>query len=443
MVWFHWVPSHRVLVGRVVAVALGALVLLQAPVVGAQQQGGQNQQGNQNQQGQPVLTVAVSGPLQANFGAAVVYGITLSNVGDTAASGVLLRVTHASVLHMQTTGGLKCVAVPAPRFANPRHDCSGTVAGATSVNLTLAGFAPKYVTSIGMTAAADPRNQFGNSNGSATGKTATIATAVATLLPDLVVDASGVPLVTQAGSTFTSAIDVRNIGPGSASGITLVDTLPAGSSFVSATPAAGFICAGTGDIVTCTGGSLAPGGDALLQIAARAPLNTALATTTIVVDPANALQELNKLNNSATRSVVVLAGLADLTIAYGAVPSVVPLGAPFTVTLFVGNVGTAAANPVKLIDSFTRVSLASYTASSGFTCQTTNFKGLGGAVGTVSGVECKGGSLAPGDIATITLNLVADILPQTWTQQATVNPTGATNESNVNNNSATSTVKFQ
>src|ERR1700704_253127 len=133
MVLFHWVPPHQVLVGRVVAVALGALLLLQAPVVGAQQQGGQNQQGNQhqqgnqNQQGQPVLTVAVSGPLQASFGAAVVYGITLSNVGDTAASGVLLRVTHASVLHMQTTGGLKCVAVPAPRFANPRHDCSGTV----------------------------------------------------------------------------------------------------------------------------------------------------------------------------------------------------------------------------------------------------------------------------------------------------------------------------
>jgi hypothetical protein len=51
--------------------------------------------------------------------------------------------------------------------------------------------------------------------------------------------------------------------------------------------------------------------------------------------------------------------------------------------------------------------------------------------------------VAPGETATVTLNLIADILPQTWTQQAEVNQTGAINESNSNNNSATSTVVFQ
>ena len=54
------------------------------------------------------------------------------------------------------------------------------------------------------------------------------------------------------------------------------------------------------------------GFDVRLNDVAEERLNAALATTTIVVDPANALQELNKLNNSATRSVVVLAGLAVL-----------------------------------------------------------------------------------------------------------------------------------
>jgi hypothetical protein len=119
------------------------------------------------------------------------------------------------------------------------------------------------------------------------------------------------------------------------------------------------------------------------------------------------------------------------------------VGAPFTVTLSVGNFGTATASSVSFVDRFTRVALDSYTASNGLTCQTTAFKGKGGAVGALSGVACTGGTVAPGETATVTLNLIADILPQTWTQQAEVNQTGAINESNSNNNSATSTVVFQ
>jgi uncharacterized repeat protein (TIGR01451 family) len=442
MMWFHRVLPHQGLARRVVVVGFGALLLLPAPVVRAQQQDGQNQQGQggQNQQGQPVLAVTVSGPRQADFGAPVAYTISLSNVGDSPATGVLLQITYAPMLHLQI-GGLKCVAVPGVRFALPNLDCSGALPAGATATVTLAGTAPTYTSVIGLIAVADPRNHF--SNGNVAGKTAQIATVVATLLPDLVADASGVPVVIQAGAIFRSSIDVRNIGTAGASGITLVDTLPAGSSFVSATGAAGFTCVGPGETVTCSGGSLAAGADALLQIDARAPLNAGAATTTIVVDPGNALRELNKNNNATTKSLTVVAGLADLTIAFAAVPGVVPVGAPFTVTLSVGNIGTATASSVSFVDRFTRVALDSYTASNDLTCQTTAFKGKGGAVGALSGVACNGGTVAPGETATVTLSLIADILPQTWTQQAEVNQTGAINESNTNNNSATSTVVFQ
>ena len=387
------------------------------------------------------LTVTVSGPAAAAFGTAVAYDITLVNHGNVTASGTLLRVTYSSQLHLQSAGGLRCANVPTPRFSAPQLACSGTMPAGSARLLTLTGTTPNYATSLSVTAVAGAN-------------TAAVRTDVATLLPALTVDATAIPDTIQAGGIFTSTIGVTNTGTASADNITLVDSLPAGSTFVSATATNGFTCVGPGDTVTCNGGSLAPGARAQVQIDARAPLTTGPATTTIVVDLANSNNNNNNNNNngnnnnsnngsSTTRSLSIVAGLADLTITFAATPSVVSVGTPFEVVLSVSNIGTAVAAPVSVKDSFTRVSLASFSASNGFTCKSSHFKVRGGAVGAVSGVECDGGSVAPGETATIALQLIADTMPQVWTQQATVNPTGAVKESNYTNNSASSTVTFQ
>src|SRR5258705_8994854 len=55
------------------------------------------------------------------------------------------------------------------------------------------------------------------------------------------------------GFNATYTLTVINNGPQSAPGpVTVIDTLPAGLTFVSATPPAGWTCANAGQVVTCT-----------------------------------------------------------------------------------------------------------------------------------------------------------------------------------------------
>jgi uncharacterized repeat protein (TIGR01451 family) len=69
-----------------------------------------------------------------------------------------------------------------------------------------------------------------------------------------------------AGQNLTYTIAVGNNGPDAASGVTLTDTLPAGVTFVSATPSQGICPPPTGGIITCDLGNLANGASATVTI---------------------------------------------------------------------------------------------------------------------------------------------------------------------------------
>jgi uncharacterized repeat protein (TIGR01451 family) len=58
-----------------------------------------------------------------------------------------------------------------------------------------------------------------------------------------------------AGSTLTYSLEVENLGPNAATGVTVVDQLPQGTDFVSATVGGGQ-CSSKGRKVTCTLGDL-------------------------------------------------------------------------------------------------------------------------------------------------------------------------------------------
>jgi uncharacterized repeat protein (TIGR01451 family) len=105
-----------------------------------------------------------------------------------------------------------------------------------------------------------------------------------------------------AGQTLTYNIAVANAGPNNAAAVVVTDVLPAGVTFVSATPTQGS-CSGT-TTITCNLGALANGGSAsiVLQVtpAASGPLsNTASVSAAPQPDPNNA-------NDQSTSNVTVL-----------------------------------------------------------------------------------------------------------------------------------------
>jgi uncharacterized repeat protein (TIGR01451 family) len=109
---------------------------------------------------------------------------------------------------------------------------------------------------------------------------------------DLAVSQSDSPDPAAPGGAVSYAIIVRNLGVHSATGVTLRDDLPAGSTLVSAIPAQGS-CAGAGPVI-CHLADLAPGGETAVNVAVSTPqatgtlLNSARASTASVdADPSN------------------------------------------------------------------------------------------------------------------------------------------------------------
>ena len=84
---------------------------------------------------------------------------------------------------------------------------------------------------------------------------------------DLSVTKSDSPDPVRAGDTLSYTISVKHNGPATsdATGVTVTDTLPAGVSYVSATPSQGS-CSQSSGVVTCTLGTLANGATATIDL---------------------------------------------------------------------------------------------------------------------------------------------------------------------------------
>ncbi len=103
------------------------------------------------------------------------------------------------------------------------------------------------------------------------------STTPATVLPaiDLSVVKTG-PATVAAGADIAYSLVVANAGPSDATGVKVRDTLPAGTTFVSASSG----CIEASGVVTCDIGALAAGADTTLQITVRAPVPLAGASLT-------------------------------------------------------------------------------------------------------------------------------------------------------------------
>jgi uncharacterized repeat protein (TIGR01451 family) len=105
------------------------------------------------------------------------------------------------------------------------------------------------------------------------------------------------------GNSLTYTITVTNNGPGTATGVTMNDSLPGGVSVVSVTPSQGS-CDGTSTI-SCTLGTLANGAAAMVTIVVT-PTQTGALSNTATVTANESDPDPN--NNSATESTTVNPG---------------------------------------------------------------------------------------------------------------------------------------
>jgi len=106
---------------------------------------------------------------------------------------------------------------------------------------------------------------------------------------------------TKTGGEVTYSIGVKNNGPERASGVNLADTLPAGTTFVSAASSAGS-CSGT-STVSCTFDSLAAGAGASVTLKATAAPGPVSNTATVSSEAI----DTNSANDHATATVTVAA----------------------------------------------------------------------------------------------------------------------------------------
>jgi uncharacterized repeat protein (TIGR01451 family) len=148
----------------------------------------------------------------------------------------------------------------------------------------------------------------GNTTGATIGKpqgTGTIVNDDGLATADLSITKTA-PAQANANSNVTYTLTATNHGPQAATGVTVVDILPAGTTFVSAVPSQGS-CSGT-TTVTCVVGSLANGASATIALTIKMPssaqqvVNTATVTG-VESDPTPA-------NSSGTATVAVGAAVA-------------------------------------------------------------------------------------------------------------------------------------
>jgi uncharacterized repeat protein (TIGR01451 family) len=372
------------------------------------------------------VSVAKTGPSSAIAGTTVTYTVTVANAGPSNAASVSLSDTVPTgttfVSESQTTG-------PAFACATPAVGGTGTIT-CTIASLAAGGSA---TFSIVVNVPAGATGQITNtatvststSDPNSANNSSTVATAITTG-PDVSVTKSG-PASVVAGANATYTITVANGGSVTATSVSLTDTLPAGTTFVSETQTAGpvFACttpaAGATGTITCTIPTLPGGGSATFSVVVKVSsgatgqiTNTATVTST-TPDP-------NPANNSASTTATVSSGAADLSIAKTASA---PSAGSVTFSIVVTNNGPAAGQDVVVAD----VLPAGTTLTSVATTQ--------GSCTSGSTVTCALGTLPAGGSVTITI-VVSVQSNAAVSNTATV--AGSNPDPNLANNSSTAAV---
>ena len=240
----------------------------------------------------------------------ITYTINLKNNGPSDATAVSLTdaipANTTFVSFAAPAGWLS--TTPAVGATGPVTATNTTLIATSSATFTLV-VQVTAGTPVGTTITNTATAASGTPDSNPANNTATATTAVAAPVSDLSITKTaspGSPYLVNTDVSFT--IVVANAGPNAAASVSMVDTLPATMTFVSATPGQG-TCSGT-STVTCSLGTIASGASATVTLVAHASANGP-ATNTATVSSASS--DPNPANNTAIVAGTVVAQIPTLS----------------------------------------------------------------------------------------------------------------------------------
>ena len=361
-------------------------------------------------------------------GETLAWTIDLANAGPSNAANVTLSdvlPVGASFLSLTAPAGWSCTT-PAVG-AGGTISCSIASLAPGSGSFTLVGSldpalaAGTIVSNTATVASATTDPTPGDESSTVTVPVATSA--------DLGVTKSGSPDPVSSGENLTWTIEVTNAGPSEAAAVTLDDTLPVGTTFVSLAAPAGWSCTipavGGAGAITCSIPSLGMTSASFTLVAA---VDADIASGSSITNTATVISSTadpNGWNDSSSATAGVQA-LADLSIDKTAVPDTVFNGFDVVYTLVVTNPGPSFALDVTLTDALpAEISFLALTAPAGWSCTTP-------AVGSTGTITCTHANLSIGAASsTLTVTADPDAAPgTTLTNSATISSPGDSNAAN-------------
>jgi uncharacterized repeat protein (TIGR01451 family) len=329
-----------------------------------------------------VFTQSAS-PNPVTAGSVITYTQIVTNGGpNTAAAPVVSETLPANTTFGTLLAtGWNCTTTVPYRCTDTTTMASGATATITftvTVNSTVAAGTTITDTASVASTTGDPNS--GNNS-------ATVTTQVATS-SDLAITNVATPFPVLAGGTITFTQVVTNNGPSTATTVTVLETLPTGTTFSSLAGTGGFVCTSTVPY-SCTAPSLAPTATGTITFIVTVPVGTADGTTfTDTASVSSAISDPNASNNSATATDVVAAA-GDATLVLTNTPSAtsVTAGSNVTYTQRITNDGPAntANNPTFTETIPPNMTFQSITPPANWTCSTPAVNGTGTISCTLTG----------------------------------------------------------
>ncbi len=298
-----------------------------------------------------------------NVGDEVIYTVTLTNSGDDQATGVVVRDQLPVGLTLITATESSGVYTPADgnwtiesldRNASATLILSARVDAATVINTAEVIQANEF----------DPDSTPGNNNPDEDDQASvsfTLATADLSLTKTVDDPAPDV------GANVTFTIIVSNAGPDAATGVQVLDTLPSGTTFISAVPGSGEYDQATG---VWTIPSIASGTNNTLTIVASLDTSDSLTNTAEIIasdqpdpdsDPGNGVASEDDI-----ASVVIQGQQIDLSLTKTISDPLPNVGDEVTFVISVSNAGPSDATGVRVTDQLpTGLTLLRATPSQG------------------------------------------------------------------------------